>query len=106
MTPSEARRIRDILQVPSSDLVATVSLKFTFTVTINMSAFSVTNKVFSILSLLTSHGRQASVPSIMLNYPQQQLLKQDDEFGSIATQDSPATSFAMLSTSTKQENKV
>ncbi|ONM24026.1 hypothetical protein ZEAMMB73_Zm00001d006487 [Zea mays] len=71
-----------------------------------MSAFSVTNRVFSILSLLTSHGRQASVPSIMLNYPQQQLLKQDDAFGSIATQDSPATSFAMLSTSTKQENKI
>jgi hypothetical protein len=42
----------------------------------------------------------------MLNYPQEQLLTQDDVFESTATQDSPATSFAKLSTSARQENTV
>ncbi|KAL5656988.1 hypothetical protein ACJX0J_030151, partial [Zea mays] len=88
------------------DLAAIVSLKFTFVVTLNMSAFSVTNRVFSILYVLTNHGRQTSVPSTMLNYPQEQLLTQDDMFESTATQDSPATSFAKLSTSARQENTV
>jgi hypothetical protein len=42
----------------------------------------------------------------MLNYPQQQLLTQDDVFEPTTTQDSPATSFAKLSTSAEQENTV
>ncbi|AQL05115.1 hypothetical protein ZEAMMB73_Zm00001d046843 [Zea mays] len=88
------------------DLAAIVSLKFTFVVTLNMSAFSVTNRVFSILYVLTNHGRQTSVPPTVLNYPQEQLLTQDDIFESTATQDSPATSFAKLSTSARQENTV
>ena len=88
------------------DLAAIVSLKFTFVVTLNMSSFSVTNRVFSILYVLTNHGRQTSVPSTMLNYPQEQLLTQDDVFESTATQDSPATSFAKRSTSARQENMV
>jgi hypothetical protein len=71
-----------------------------------MSTFSVTNRVFSILYVLTNHGRQTSVPSTMLNYPQEQLLTQDDEFESTAMQDYPATSFAKLSTSARQENTV
>jgi hypothetical protein len=56
--------------------------------------------------VLTNHGRQTSVPSAMLNYPQGQLLTQDDVFESTATQDSPATSFAKRSTSARQENMV
>ena len=88
------------------DLAAIVSLKFTFVVTLNMSAFSVTNRVFSILYVLANHGRQTSVPPTVLNYPQEQLLTQDDIFESTATQDSPATSFAKLSTSARQENTV
>ncbi|KAL5663204.1 hypothetical protein ACJX0J_023312, partial [Zea mays] len=88
------------------DLAAIVSLKFTFVVTLNMSAFSVTNRVFSILYVLTNHGRQTSVPPTVLNYPQEQLLTQDDIFESTATQDSLATSFAKLSTSARQENTV
>jgi hypothetical protein len=63
------------------DLAAIVSLKFTFAITLNMSSFSVTNRVFSILYVVTNHGRQTtSIPSTILNYPQQQLLTQDDVF--------------------------
>jgi hypothetical protein len=72
-----------------------------------MSSFSMTNRVFSILYVVTNHGRQTtSIPSTMLNYPQQQLLTQDDVFEPTTTQDSLATSFAKLSTSAEQENTV
>ncbi|AQK81248.1 hypothetical protein ZEAMMB73_Zm00001d036525 [Zea mays] len=89
---------------PPPDLAAIVSLKFTFAVTINMSAFSVTNRVFSILSVLTNHGRQASIPCATQNLSQQQMLTQDIIIDVITTQESPATSIAKLSTSTKQES--
>ncbi|KAL5664171.1 hypothetical protein ACJX0J_024279, partial [Zea mays] len=94
----------DVSRGPPPDLAAIVSLKFTFAVTINMSAFSVTNRVFSILSVLTNHGRQASIPCATENLSQQQMLTQDNILDVITTQESPATSFAKLSTSTKQEN--
>ncbi|AQK51380.1 hypothetical protein ZEAMMB73_Zm00001d049787 [Zea mays] len=41
-------------QGPPAALAAIVCLKFTLAVTINMSAYSVTNRVFSILSILTN----------------------------------------------------
>jgi hypothetical protein len=63
-----------ISQGPPADLAAIVSLKFIFAGTINMRAFSVTNRVFSILSILTNHGRQSSVPSSLLTYPEQHLI--------------------------------
>lgn len=94
----------DVSRGPPPDLAAIVSLKFTFAVTINMSAFSVTNRVFSILSVLTNHGRQASIPYATQNLSQQQMLTQDNTLDVKTTQESPATSFAKLSTSTKQEN--
>jgi hypothetical protein len=71
-----------------------------------MSAFSVTNRVFSILSVLTSHGRQASIPCATQNLSQQQMLTQDNIIDVTTTQESPATSIAKLSTSTKQESVV
>ncbi|AQK67973.1 hypothetical protein ZEAMMB73_Zm00001d015063 [Zea mays] len=94
----------DVSRGPPPDPAAIVSLKFTFAVTINMSAFCVTNRIFSILSVLTNHVRQASIPCATQNLSQQQMLKQDNTFDVITTQESPATSFAKLSTSTKQEN--
>jgi hypothetical protein len=93
----------DVSRGPPPDLAAIVSLKFTFAVTINMSAFSITNRVFSIL---TNHGRQASIPCATQNLSQQQMLTQDSILDVITTQESPATSFAKLSTSTKQESVV
>jgi hypothetical protein len=71
-----------------------------------MYAFSVTNRVFSILSVLTNHGRQASIPCATQNLSQQQMLTQDIIIDVITTQESPATSIAKLSTSTKQESVV
>ncbi|AQK54412.1 Retrotransposon-like protein [Zea mays] len=94
----------DVSRGPPPDLAAIISLKFTFVVTINMSAFSVTNRVFSILSVLTSHGRQASIPCATQNLSQQQMLTQDNIIDVTTTQESPATSIAKLSTSTKQES--
>jgi hypothetical protein len=69
-----------------------------------MSTFSVTNRVFSIHSVLTNHRRQALIPCASQNLSQQQMLTQDIILDVITTQESPATSFAKLSTSTKQEN--
>ncbi|KAL5665716.1 hypothetical protein ACJX0J_025824, partial [Zea mays] len=94
----------DVSRGPPPDLAAIVSLKFTLAVTINMSAFCVTNRIFSILSVLTNHGRQASIPCATQNLSQQQMFTQDSIVDVITTQESPATSFAKLSTSTKQEN--
>jgi hypothetical protein len=71
-----------------------------------MSAFCVTNQIFSILSVLASHGRQASIPCATQNLSQQQMFTQESTVDVITTQESPATSFAKLSTSTKQENVV
>ena len=71
-----------------------------------MSAFCVTNRIFSILSVLASHGRQASIPCATQNLSQQQMFTQDSTVDVITTQESLATSFAKLSTSTKQENVV
>ncbi|AQL00817.1 hypothetical protein ZEAMMB73_Zm00001d044750, partial [Zea mays] len=96
----------DVSRGPPPDLAAIVSLKFTLAVTINMSAFCVTNQIFSILSVLASHGRQASIPCATQNLSQQQMFTQESTVDVITTQESPATSFAKLSTSTKQENVV
>jgi hypothetical protein len=96
----------DVSRGPPPDLAAIVSLKFTLAVTINMSAFCVTNRIFSILSVLTHHGRQASIPCATQNLSQQQMFTQDSTVDVITTQESLATSFAKLSTSTKQENVV
>ncbi|ONM06319.1 hypothetical protein ZEAMMB73_Zm00001d032908 [Zea mays] len=92
-------------QGPPAALVAIVCLKFTLAVTINMSAYSVTNRVFSILSILTNHGRQAFIPSNMPSHPQQELDTQDEIPSLPTTQDSPATSMAKLSTCSNERNE-
>ena len=76
--------VAQISQGPSADLATIVSLKFFFAVTINMRAFSMTNIVFSILSILTNHGRQSSVPSSLLTYPNN-IFSQDDVLGLTTT---------------------
>jgi hypothetical protein len=43
-----------------------------------MFAFSVTNRVFFVLSVLTNHGRKRSAPCTIQNYQQQELVTQDD----------------------------
>jgi hypothetical protein len=83
-----------------------VCLKFTLAVTINMSAYSVTNRVFSILSILTNQWRQAFIPSNMPSHPQQELDTQDEIPSLPTTQDSPATSMAKLSTCSNERNEV
>ncbi|KAL5664750.1 hypothetical protein ACJX0J_024858, partial [Zea mays] len=92
-------------QGPPAALAAIVCLKFTLAVAINMSAYSVTNRVFSILSILTNHGRQAFIPSNMPSHPQQELDTQDEIPSLPTTQDSPATSMAKLSTCSNERNE-
>ncbi|PWZ27285.1 Replication protein A DNA-binding subunit B [Zea mays] len=92
-------------QGPPAALAAIVCLKFTLAVTINMSAYSVTNRVFSILSILTNHGRQTLIPSNMPSHPQQELDTQDEIPSLTTTQDSPATSMAKLSTCSNERNE-
>ncbi|AQL07860.1 hypothetical protein ZEAMMB73_Zm00001d047872 [Zea mays] len=92
-------------QGPPAALVAIVCLKFTLVVTINMSAYSVTNRVFSVLSILTNHGRQTFIPSNMPSHPQQELDTQDEIPSLPTTQDSPATSMAKLSTCSNERNE-
>eukprot|EP00267_Zea_mays_P051568 XP_020404531.1 uncharacterized protein LOC103648820 [Zea mays] len=92
-------------QGPPAALAAIVCLKFTLAVAINMSAYSVTNRVFSILSILTNHGRQSFIPSNMPSHPQQELHTQDEIPSLPTTQDSPATSMAKLSTCSNKKNE-
>lgn len=58
-------------QGPPADLAAIVSLKFSFAFNTNIATYSMTNRVFYILFVLKNHGRQSSVPSTMMSYPQQ-----------------------------------
>jgi hypothetical protein len=91
---------------PPPNLPTIVSLKFTFVVTINMSAFSVTKRVFSILSMLTNHGRHTSIPCAIQIFSQQEMLTEDNILDLTTTHESPSTLFAKLSTCTNQENVV
>jgi hypothetical protein len=92
-------------QGPQTALAAIVCLKFTLAVAINMSAYSVTNRVFFILSILANHGRQSFIPSNMPSHPQQELHTQDEIPSLPTTQDSPATSMAKLSTCSNKKTR-
>jgi hypothetical protein len=93
-------------QGPTAALATIMCLKFTLAVSINMSAYSVTNRVFFIMSILTNHGRQTFIPSNMPSHPQQELHTQDEIPSLPTTQDSPATSMVKLSTCSNERNEV
>jgi hypothetical protein len=61
-----------------------------------MSAFSVTNRVFFILSMLTNHGRHTYGPCAIESFSQQEMLTEDNILDLTTTHESPATLFAKL----------
>lgn len=60
--------------------------------------------VFSILSILTNHVRHAFMPSNMSNHPEE-LYTQDEVPSLPVTQNSPTTSLAKLSTCSNERNE-
>jgi hypothetical protein len=81
------------------DLAAIVSLKFSFVVTTTKRSFDVPEKEFQIESILSTYGRQQSLPHISESTEQE--LSTPPKFPAInLLQDSPSTAMERLFTNT------
>lgn len=82
------------------DLAAIVSQKFTFAVSITDSSFDTMTKVFRIESIITSHGRQRTIPQIT-DYAHQEGPTTPLKISTaIFPQDTPTTAMKGLTTAT------